>query len=272
MKRALIIDANNFYNISFYSAKGDAEYMGVRFFDLLGQSYQQQKDEIEFLFVAWDSKENKRKEKYPHYKGTRGPKPPGFYDMLSFVCDTLEMRQVQQYTIPGFEADDIIAEIVNMCNEKGYSATVASSDHDMYQLLSETISIYDPRTSKLVTAVDIKEKYGVEPSKWKYVRALMGDSSDNISGVKGIGEKGALRIIKLFGDLDTVYKSDMNGLTKNIANKLVKVDDDEKYNAKKSAYESLDLLSFLSLELEYPSDAGVTPVKVNGSIYIESGE
>jgi len=268
MKRALVIDGNNFYNISFYSAKGDAEYVAIRFFELIGESYKQQEDEIEFLFVVWDSKENKRKEKCPHYKGTRPEKPDGFYDMMSYVCDTLEMRQVQQYAKSGYEADDIIAEIVNMCNKKNYAVTIASTDHDMYQLLSDTVSIYDTRLKRLVEAYHIKEKYGIEPNQWKFVRALMGDSSDNISGVKGIGEKGALKIIQTYGDLDSVYASDMKELPKGIVNKLKKFNDDDKYDAKVAAYESLDLLTFLPLELEYPADADITPIKVNNSIFI----
>jgi len=269
MDRALIIDGNNFYNIAYYSAKGDAEALVIRFFELLNDAYLRHDNEFEFLFIVWDSRKSNRKKKYPYYKANRKPKPEGFYDTLSYVEETLEMRMVQQYTVSGFEGDDLMAAVVDMCNKKGYSSTVATSDHDMYQLLSEITDIYDPSKKAMVTSSFFEEKYKISANQWKFVKALMGDGGDNVSGVKGVGEINALKAIQLYSDLDNLYNSDMKGLPKGVINKLKKVDSE--YNAKNAAYEALELVSFFPIELSTPVNAGITPLKVNRSIYVEAG-
>lgn len=268
MKRALIIDGNNYYNISYYAAQknGGSEYVAIGFFQRLFEAYQIKKEEHVFLFIAWDSSTNLRKIKFPYYKAQRKPKPDGFYDMMPYIKDTLSMRGVQQYNKEGYEGDDIVGQLVNMCKEKGYAVTIASSDHDMYALLDKDVIVYDPLQKKIISYNDFKSEMGIEPYQWKYVKALMGDTSDNIDGVKGIGEKGALKLIQDFGDLDKLYLSDMSTLSKSIVSKLTKIEDG--YNAKEAAYEALELVSLKSLELEYPENAVINEHKVNSSIHI----
>lgn len=268
MERALIIDGNNYYNIAYYAAQknGGSEYIAIGFFQRLYEAFQVKKDEHVFLFIVWDSSINSRKIKFPYYKAQRKPKPDGFYDMMPYIKDTLTMRGVQQYVKEGYEGDDIIGQIVTMCKDKKYAVTIASSDHDMYSLLDKNIIVYDPLQKKIVSYDDFKMDMGIEPFQWKYVKSLMGDNSDNIDGVKGIGEKGALKLIQDFGDLDKLYSSDMSVLSKSIVSKLTKVEDD--YNAKMAAYEALELVSFKPVDLEYPKNAIIDEYKVNSSIHI----
>lgn len=272
MKRALIIDGNNFYNISYYAAQrnGFGEFVAIEFFRRLADAYKfkqyNESSDYDFLFVAWDSSNNLRKKKFPYYKAQRKPKPDGFYDMMPYIKDTLSMRRVQQYEEEGFEGDDIIASLVSMCLEKGYGATIASSDHDMYALLRQNVFVYDALKKIIITEDDFKKEFGINPDQWRYVKALMGDTSDNVDGVKGIGETNALKLIQKYGDFDKMYSSDMNGLTNSIKTKLIKVEQD--YDAKKAAYEALELVSFMKLDLKYPENAVIDPIKVNNSIHI----
>jgi DNA polymerase-1 len=267
--RALIIDGNNFYSIAYWSANKEknSEFIPIRFFERLADSYNFYKKDFVFLFVVWDSRENNRKKENVNYKANRDPKPDDFYNMMPYIKDILNMRGVQQYEVEGYEGDDLIYSIVEMCKEKGYKVTVASRDHDMYQLITDNINIYDPMLKKIVGYKEFIEEFGITPEQWKYVKALMGDTSDNIKGVKGIGEKSALEIISKYKDLDNFYKSDMSNIGKGIRTKMtIKTED---YDAKEEAYNSLKMVEFRKVELEYPSNAVINSIKVNRSLYME---
>lgn len=270
--RALIIDGNNFYNIAYWSAqkKNNNNFIPIRFFEKLSEAYKVYENSFGFLFVAWDSLINNRKKENKDYKGKRKKKPEDFYDMMPYIVNTLIMRGVQQYKVDGFEGDDIIYSIVEMCKNKNYPVTVASADHDMYQLIDSNVSIYDPSTSAIINYKKFIELYTIKPEQWKYVKSLMGDVSDNIQGVKGVGEVNAIKIISKYGDLDGFYNSDMSQVSKGIKEKMTLIEDG--YNAKESAYNSLKMVEFRKVELPYPDVAGIDDVKINKSIYVESLE
>lgn len=268
--RALIIDGNNFYNIAYWSAKkrNNDQYVAIRFFEKIAEAYEVYKDEFKFLFIVWDSLNNDRKNENKDYKANRKEKPEDFYNMMPYIVDTLIMREIQQYKIDGFEGDDIIFSIVEMCKAKDYSVTVASADHDMYQLIDTNINIYDPYDKKIVDYKKFVELYTIKPNQWKYVKALMGDISDNIKGVKGIGEKNAIKLIYEYNDLDSFYSSDMNKVSKNVKKLMTAIESD--YNAKESAYSSLEMVNFRKIELSYPEFAVINSIKVNKSLYMEN--
>jgi len=257
--RALIIDGNNFYNIAYWSAqkKHDNKFIPIRFFERLNEAYCVHKNDFKFLFIVWDSLVNNRKEK-----------PKDFYEMMPYIKDVLTMRCIQQYEKDGFEGDDLIYSTVEMCKGKGYPITVASGDHDMYQLLSDTIDIYDPSTFSIVNYNIFKEKYKIDPFRWKYVKSMMKDISDNVRGVDGIGPKNAVDIIEKYGDLDSFYSSDMSKVSNSIKSKMVAISDG--YDAKKSAYDSLKMVEFRKVEIPYPELAVITPEKINKSLYVEN--
>lgn len=273
--RALVIDGNNFYTIAYWSAikKKKLDYLPIRFFEKINEAYNSRKGGFTFLFIAWDSRVNNRKIENPMYKANRSPKPDDFYEMMPYVLDVLTMREVQQYNVEGFEGDDIIYSVVEMCKEKGYSVTVSSADHDMYQLIDKDkdIDIYDPRTGTTINYDKFVEEYKIEPFRWKFVKSMMTDKSDNVFGVKGIGPKNAVDIIMKYNDLDTLYASDMSKLSKSIKEKLTSTGADG-FSAKKSAYDSLKMVEFRKVELPYPSLALINPVKINQSIYVEYEE
>lgn len=270
--RALIIDGNNFYTISYWSAqkKNDNNFIPIRFFEKLSEVYEVYKNSFGFLFIAWDSLINNRKKENSEYKGTRKEKPKDFYDMMPYIVDTLKMRMVQQYKVDGYEGDDIIYSIVEMCKSKNYPVTVASADHDMYQLIDSDIDIYDPYTRNIVNYDKFTDLYKIKPEQWKYVKSLMGDVADNIQGVKGIGEVNAIKIIANYKDLDGFYNSNMSQVSKSIREKMTLTE--EGYNAKESAYNSLKMVEFRKVDLPYPELAAIDEIKINRSIYVENFE
>ncbi|MDR1765078.1 MAG: DNA polymerase I [Lachnospiraceae bacterium] len=165
-----------------------------------------------YLAVAFDVKAPTfRHEMYKEYKGTRKPMPPELHEQVPVIKDVLGAMGVPVLTLPGFEADDIIGTIAGAQAARGMQVTVVSGDRDLLQLVSDSVLVRIPKTGKGRTEVydytpgDVEREYGVSPRAFIDVKALMGDSSDNIPGVPSIGEKTATALIAQFGSLDGVY-------------------------------------------------------------------
>ena len=162
----------------------------------------------EYAVVVLDSKgKNFRHDLFKEYKANRPPAPDDLISQLQIVQKAAEALNFCVLAKDGFEADDIIATIAKNTTFQGQEAIIISSDKDLLQLMDDKIRIYDPAKSKFISADDVLAKFGVLPNKLREVQALMGDSSDNIPGVKGIGPKTASELINNFGDLEGVYAS-----------------------------------------------------------------
>ncbi|CAF3764585.1 unnamed protein product [Rotaria magnacalcarata] len=162
----------------------------------------------EYAVVVLDSKgKNFRHDLFKEYKANRPPAPDDLISQLQIVRKAVEALNFCVLAKDGFEADDIIATIAKNTIFQGQEAIIISSDKDLLQLMDDKIRIYDPVKSKFISADDVLAKFGVLPNKLREVQALMGDSSDNIPGVKGIGPKTASELINNFGNLEGVYAS-----------------------------------------------------------------
>ena len=162
----------------------------------------------EYAVVVLDSKgKNFRHDLFKEYKANRPPAPDDLISQLQIVRKAAEALNFCVLAKDGFEADDIIATIAKNTIFQGQEAIIISSDKDLLQLMDDKIRIYDPVKSKFISADDVLAKFGVLPNKLREVQALMGDSSDNIPGVKGIGPKTASELINNFGNLEGVYAS-----------------------------------------------------------------
>jgi DNA polymerase-1 len=162
----------------------------------------------EYAVVVLDSKgKNFRHDLFNEYKANRPPAPEDLISQLPIVRKAAEALNFCVLSKNGFEADDIIASIAKNCVYNGHNAIIISSDKDLLQLMDDQIKIYDPVKSKFISAEDVLLKFGVLPNKLREVQALMGDSSDNIPGVKGIGPKTAAELINNFDNLEGVYSS-----------------------------------------------------------------
>lgn len=166
----------------------------------------------EYIAVAWDkSKTNirRRREIYPDYKANRKPAPPDFYAQIPYLMELLEAFHIPLYEFDDYEADDIIGTLARKAQAAGIRAEIISGDLDMLQIVDEHIKMYQlKRGFSDVSQFDIaavEKKYGLKQAQFLDLKALKGDSSDNIPGVPGIGEKGAIKLLQEYGTLENVY-------------------------------------------------------------------
>jgi DNA polymerase-1 len=160
--------------------------------------------------VAWDVRgPNLRKEKYPGYKAQRDAPPDIFASQLPLIREVLDVLHIRQLTSPGYEADDVIATITSRAVAASWDVVVVTGDRDSFQLVADDVTVLYTRRgiSDVVTASPewITDKYGVTPEQYRDYAALRGDSSDNLPGVPGVGEKTASRLIAEYGSLDGIY-------------------------------------------------------------------
>ena len=166
----------------------------------------------DYIAVATDSKEKTfRHERYEAYKATREAMPDDMIPQIGRIKEIVELMNIPLYIKPGYEADDIIGTAVKLAEKKGMISYAITPDKDYMQLVTEKTIVAKPgRGSDEVVFYDVKkvkEEYGFEPKQMIDYLAMIGDSSDNIPGVKGIGPKGALPLIQQFGSLESIYKN-----------------------------------------------------------------
>lgn len=157
------------------------------------------------MLVVFDSgRKTFRNDIYQEYKANRPPAPEDLVPQFPIIREAAEALGLPSISSDGYEADDIIATYVGIAKEKGFDVTIVSSDKDLMQLVGGNIEMFDAMKDKKIGPEEVKEKFGVFPDKVLDVLALMGDSSDNIPGVPGIGPKTASELINEYGSLDNL--------------------------------------------------------------------
>jgi DNA polymerase-1 len=161
----------------------------------------------DYLVFALDSKgKTFRSDIYPEYKSHRPDVPEDLLKQLPIAIDWIEKMGFQTAIRTGFEADDLIASIANDAKQKGLEVRVVSHDKDLYQLIEDDkIYLFDPIKKVVINEDKCFDKYGVTPKQFTDYQSLLGDSADNIPGVKGVGAKTAEALIKEFDNLDNIY-------------------------------------------------------------------
>lgn len=155
------------------------------------------------LAVAFDEKgPTIRHEEFKEYKAQRPPMPDGMKAQIPYIHRIVEAFGIPAVRQAGYEADDLIGTLARQAEQVGYDVVIVTGDKDMFQLLTPHIRIYDPVKNKWSGEAECRERFGVEPARVVEVMGLMGDSTDNIPGVKGIGEKTAIKLIAQFGTID----------------------------------------------------------------------
>ena len=157
------------------------------------------------LAVVFDKSEKTfRSELYPNYKANRTEPPDDLRPQFPLIRDAVRAFDLPCLEQGGFEADDLIATYVRQACEAGATATIVSSDKDLMQLVSDCVVMYDTMKDRRIGIPEVIEKFGVPPEKMIEVQALIGDSTDNVPGVPGIGVKTAAQLIGEYGDLETL--------------------------------------------------------------------
>jgi DNA polymerase-1 len=159
------------------------------------------------LAVVFDKSEKTfRTTMYPDYKAHRPDPPDDLRPQFKYVREAVQAFDLPCLEQDGFEADDLIATYVREASEAGATATIVSSDKDLMQLVSDGVIMFDTMKDKRIGRAEVIEKFGVPPEKVIEVQALIGDSTDNVPGVPGIGVKTAAQLIGEYGDLETLLK------------------------------------------------------------------
>ena len=163
------------------------------------------------LAVAWDLRgPTFRSERYPEYKAQRDKPPDLFASQLPLIREVLDVMRINQVAVPGFEADDVIATLATQAKKEGWETVVVTGDRDAFQLAESAVTVLYTRRgiSDTVEATPgwIEERYGVTPSKYVEYAALRGDTSDNLPGVPGVGEKTASKLLANYGSLEGIFE------------------------------------------------------------------
>jgi len=216
VKRAILVDGNNLLFRSYYATAYNGNLMKnsngfptnaiFGFVNMINKIILEEKPE--YMLVAFDKGKNFRHEKYKEYKDGRIKTPEDLLLQFPYAKMVLENMGIKYLEVDNYEADDIIGTYARLADEdKNYDATIISSDKDLLQLISDDVNVklLKQKDYILMNTDTFKEYYGVEPIKMIDLKALMGDASDNIPGVKGIGEKTAINLIKEYESLENLY-------------------------------------------------------------------
>ena len=161
----------------------------------------------DYLCVAFDSKEKTfRHDIYSDYKANRDAPPEDLAKQFPYFEPLVDAFNISSIRIPGYEADDIIGTLALKGSKAGFRVVIVSGDKDMMQLVSPEVQMLDTMKNKWIGVNEVKEKFGVPPEKVIEVMGLMGDSSDHIPGVKGVGPKTATELIQKYGSIEELYK------------------------------------------------------------------
>ena len=264
-EKILLIDGNSMANRAFYATMGrmmktptgistNAVY---GFFQIMFKTIEEENPDK--IIVAFDiSSSEKRTKIFSEYKAGRHKTPEDLTMQFPIIKELLRMMNIPIVQKDGIEADDILGAIAKKEGKKGNKIIILTGDRDYFQLVDINVNIRYPKTIMGKTEYiiydnyKINEEYGLTPEKLIEVKALMGDASDNIPGVKGIGEKTALKLIIQFGSLEKIYEyienSDGKEIAKATLNKLIQ--------DKEMAYVSRDL-GRIDIEYDYEKDLGI---------------
>ncbi|MDE3060395.1 MAG: DNA polymerase I [Pseudomonadota bacterium] len=164
-------------------------------------------NKADYVAVIFDAaRKTFRNRLYPEYKAHRPPAPDDLIPQFALVREATEALNLPQVELPDYEADDIIATYAKQAQAQGIHVTIVSSDKDLMQLIGDGIEMYDAMKNKPIGEKEVREKFGVGPEKVLDVLAMIGDSSDNVPGVPGIGPKTAAELISIYGDLETLLE------------------------------------------------------------------
>ena len=179
-------------------------------------------EQPEYIAVIFDPKgKTFRHDMYKEYKANRAETPDDLIPQFPYIINLVEAFNIVSLQQEGFEADDVLGTVSKKAEKEGFEVTIVSGDKDMMQLISSNIKMLDTLKNKTFGVKEVKEKFGVEPGQVTEVMGLMGDSSDNIPGVPGIGPKTAIALIQDYGDIENLLKNLQQIKKEALKNKLL---------------------------------------------------
>ncbi|AFN75804.1 DNA polymerase I [Melioribacter roseus P3M-2] len=217
-KKFVIIDAMSlaykgyyaFISRPLYTSKGEPTSAVYGFLSQLFKILEDTKPD--YVAIAFDSKEKTfRHDRYENYKSSREEMPEEMVPQIARIKEIIEAFNIPIYILPGYEADDLIGTAVRKAAEAGLTAYAITPDKDYVQLINDSVKVIKPgKSTDEIVVIDekkVEEEYGIKPSQMVDYLALVGDSSDDIPGVAGIGPKTAAPLIRKFGSLEKIYEN-----------------------------------------------------------------
>jgi len=264
LKTITIIDTFGFFFRSYYAlpplrnSEGFPTGLLTGFINLIDSLHREHS--TEYLVFALDSKTKTfRSDLYGEYKAHREPPPEDLLKQLPVAIEWIEQMGFANLTRDGFEADDVIATVTKFAKEKGMKVRIVSHDKDLYQLIDDgRVVMVDSVKKKEIDEAGCIEKFGVNPRDFVDFQALLGDSSDNVPGVKGIGQKGASQLINQYHTLEAIYADIENCGTPRIQ-KLLLEGKEKAFLSRKlvrmrtDVFEEVDLQNFVFEDRNYLS-------------------
>ncbi len=222
-KKIVLIDGHSILNRAFYGLPDLTNSEGLHtnavygFLNILFKILEEEKPD--YLTVAFDlHAPTFRHRMYEAYKGTRKPMPGSkLRQQVPLMKEVLSAMGIEIVQQEGYEADDLLGTLAKRCEQEGMDVTIVSGDRDLLQLATEHTKIRIPKTKGGRTLIedyytkDVIEKYQVEPWQIVELKALMGDTADNIPGIPGVGEKTATKMIVQFGTVENAYCASRGG-------------------------------------------------------------
>ena len=218
MKKIILVDGNNLLFRSYYATAYSGNMMKnskgfptnglYGFINMMNRIIKE--EEPQYILVAFDKGKTFRHDKYEVYKAGRQAMPDELKLQFPVAKELLGAMGIKYFEIDNYEADDIIGTMSKIVDEEDeFIATIVSSDKDLLQLISDevTVKLLKSNDYIMMTPEVFRETYKVDPIRMIDLKALMGDSSDNIPGVKGIGEKTAISLIEKYGSLENLYNN-----------------------------------------------------------------
>jgi len=262
LNKLVLIDGNSLSFRAFYALPLLSNHAGIHTnavygFAMLLEKIIKEEKPNHFL-VAFDAgKTTFRHSKYSEYKGGRQKTPPELSEQFPYIRQLLDAYHIKRYELDNYEADDIIGTLSRQADEEGFETIIITGDRDLTQLATDNVTIY--YTKKGVTDVDhytpkfIAEKYnGLVPKQIIDMKGLMGDTSDNIPGVAGVGEKTAIKLLNQFESVEGVYEHIEEVTAKKLKEKLI--------NSKDDALMSKDLAT---INVHSPIEVSLEDTKLN---------
>jgi len=263
MKKVILVDGNNLVFRSYFAtayqgvimrnSKGFPTNALYGFINMMNKIINEENPN--YILVAFDKGKTFRHDKYVDYKAGRNETPDDLKLQFPKAKELLTAMGIKYYEIDNYEADDIIGTVSKVVDEEDeFIATIISSDKDLLQLISDEVDVKLLKSNNFIRMdkEEFKKQYSVDPIRMIDLKALMGDASDHIPGVKGIGEKTAISLLSKYDSLDNLYDN-IDSVTGKTKEKLI--------NDKENAYMSYDLATIYR---EVPLDFELEDLKYNG--------
>ncbi|NLM63055.1 MAG: DNA polymerase I [Mollicutes bacterium] len=260
MKKIIMVDGNNLLFRSYYATAYSGNFMRnskgfptnaiYGFIGMINNIVEEEKPE--YMIVAFDKGETFRHKEFKEYKANRIAMPDELKMQFPIAKEILTHMGIKYYEIDNYEADDIIGAFAKYCeNNNEFTGIIISSDKDLLQLLSENVEIKLLKQKDYIryNLDNFEKEFGIAPINIIDLKALQGDPSDNIPGVKGIGEKTALKLLREYGSLDNIYKN-IDKIKGKVKEKLI--------NEKDNAYLSYHLAT---IQCDIPMDINIDDIK-----------